>query len=149
MPGPAVRPLHAQPSPPPLHRAAGSLLGRVIGDRCRIIAVFDFGIAEIEGQGPGGGLGTPTYLSPEQALGGAPDARSDPYSLGAMLYEMVGGRPPFVADDPMARSPSAPRIASRARTRCGPRSRPLQRFPRLVEGPAGKEKGAGPGRPTP
>jgi tRNA A-37 threonylcarbamoyl transferase component Bud32 len=64
--------------------------------------LVDFGIAEIEGQGPGGGLGTPTYLSPEQASGGAPDARSDLYSLGAMLYEMVGGRPPFVADNPMA-----------------------------------------------
>jgi len=64
--------------------------------------LVDFGIAEIEGQGPGGGLGTPTYLSPEQASGGAPDARSDLYSLGATLYEMVGGRPPFVADNPMA-----------------------------------------------
>ena len=64
--------------------------------------LVDFGIAEIEGQGPGGGLGTPAYLSPEQARGGAPDARSDLYSLGAMLYEMVGGRPPFLADNPMA-----------------------------------------------
>lgn len=64
--------------------------------------LVDFGIAEFEGQGPGGGLGTPTYLSPEQASGGAPDARSDLYSLGATLYEMVGGRPPFVADNPMA-----------------------------------------------
>jgi len=66
------------------------------------VKLLDFGIAEIEGQGPGGGLGTPTYLSPEQASGAAPDARSDLYSLGAMLYEMVGGRPPFVADNPMA-----------------------------------------------
>ena len=242
MPGPAVRPLHVPPSSPPVHRAGGALLGRVIGDRYRLIALLaeglsssvykaehvrmgkalcvkilrgplardpdlaarfrsegrvvsrlshphtiavfdfgeleanegfylvmeylhgenlaaalqregrmpearaaaigdqllgalgeaheagivhrdvkpanvmllrprndsdfaklvDFGIAEIEGQGPGGGLGTPTYLSPEQASGGAPDARSDLYSLGAMLYEMVGGRPPFVADNPMA-----------------------------------------------
>jgi tRNA A-37 threonylcarbamoyl transferase component Bud32 len=66
------------------------------------VKLLDFGIAEIEGQGPGGGLGTPAYLSPEQASGAAPDARSDLYSLGAMLYEMVGGRPPFVADNPMA-----------------------------------------------
>jgi serine/threonine-protein kinase len=66
------------------------------------VKLLDFGIAEIEGQGPGGGLGTPTYLSPEQASGAAPDARSDLYSLGAMLYEMVSGRPPFVADNPMA-----------------------------------------------
>jgi tRNA A-37 threonylcarbamoyl transferase component Bud32 len=66
------------------------------------VKLLDFGIAEIEGQGPGGGLGTPAYLSPEQASGAAPDARSDLYSLGAMLYEMVGGRPPFVADNPLA-----------------------------------------------
>ena len=66
------------------------------------VKLLDFGIAEIEGQGPGGGLGTPAYLSPEQASGAAPDARSDLYSLGATLYEMVGGRPPFVADNPMA-----------------------------------------------
>ncbi len=66
------------------------------------VKLLDFGIAEIEGQGPGGGLGTPTYLSPEQARGAAPDARSDLYSLGALLYEMVGGRPPFVAPNPMA-----------------------------------------------
>jgi hypothetical protein len=66
------------------------------------VKLLDFGIAEIEGQGPGGGLGTPAYLSPEQASGAAPDARSDLYSLGAMLYEMVGGRPPFVAENPLA-----------------------------------------------
>ena len=66
------------------------------------VKLLDFGIAEIEGQGPGGGLGSPTYLSPEQARGAAPDARSDLYSLGVLLYEMVGGRPPFVAPHPMA-----------------------------------------------
>ena len=64
--------------------------------------LLDFGIAEIEGQGIGVGLGTPNYLSPEQARGGAPDARSDLYSLGALLYEAVAGRPPFVAPNPMA-----------------------------------------------
>jgi tRNA A-37 threonylcarbamoyl transferase component Bud32 len=66
------------------------------------VKLLDFGIAEIEGQGPGGGLGTPTYLSPEQARGAAPDARSDLYSLGVLLYEMVAGRPPFSAPHPMA-----------------------------------------------
>src|SRR5262249_44385346 len=51
---------------------------------------------------PGTMLGTAAYMAPEQALGHAADARSDLYAVGAMLYEMLAGRPPFLGDDAVA-----------------------------------------------
>lgn len=66
--------------------------------------VMDFGIAGIEADSKtkltlaGAVLGTPTYMSPEQAQGNSVDARSDLYSLGVMLFEMVTGSVPFAAD---------------------------------------------------
>jgi serine/threonine protein kinase len=71
------------------------------------VKVIDFGIAKLREVDSGSSLtqtgiivGTPFYMSPEQCLGEPLDPRSDVYSLGAILYEMLGGSPPFTGPTP-------------------------------------------------
>src|SRR5271167_428913 len=71
------------------------------------VKVTDFGIAQAVNTEEsltqtGAVMGTATYFSPEQAEGIGVDARSDIYSLGVVLYEMVAGRPPFIGESPVA-----------------------------------------------
>jgi serine/threonine protein kinase len=77
----------------------------------RGVCVLDFGVAKVLATsadatqthattGSGVIVGTPRYMSPEQCLGQRVGARSDLYSLGVLLYEMLAGRPPFT--DPLA-----------------------------------------------
>jgi serine/threonine protein kinase len=84
------------------------LLDGVEGD---FVKILDFGLAKVlRGEdsaasqltNTGFAMGTPGYMSPEQARGTEADERSDLYGVGVILYHMVTGRKPFIADSPIA-----------------------------------------------
>ncbi|MGH2703022.1 MAG: protein kinase domain-containing protein, partial [Actinomycetota bacterium] len=90
-----------------IHRdvSAGNVMISAVGET----KVTDFGIARVldqsDQQTTAGGrtvLGTAAYISPEQAQGLQLDERTDIYSLGVVMFEMLAGRTPFVADNPLA-----------------------------------------------
>jgi serine/threonine-protein kinase len=83
----------------------------ISNDEKSVARVLDFGIARVEGADAetinkvtqtGEVLGSPAYMSPEQCTGCATVARSDIYSLGCVMFEVLTGRSPFVADSPLA-----------------------------------------------
>jgi serine/threonine-protein kinase len=71
-----------------------------------VVKLTDFGVAQVFAGGKltvtGGMIGTAEYMSPEQAAGQRATKRSDIYSLGAVLYVMLTGRPPFIGETAMA-----------------------------------------------
>ncbi len=81
--------------------------GNLMVDRLGQVKVLDFGLARERHQAAitrtGEAMGTPTYVAPEQLTGRSDsvEPRTDQYSLGIILYEMLVGQPPFAADDPL------------------------------------------------
>jgi serine/threonine-protein kinase len=84
------------------------MLIEVVGEP-DFVKVLDFGIVKFLSEPKQGSsvtrtgtvIGSPDYMSPEQAQSKPPDARTDLYSLGVLLYEMLAGRRPFDSDSPM------------------------------------------------
>ncbi len=77
----------------------------IMFDHRRRVKVMDFGLARVSSEtsqitGEGARLGTPAYMSPEQCEGKPLDVRSDIYSLGVTLYQMLTNQTPFPGDDP-------------------------------------------------
>ncbi|GAA2739560.1 MULTISPECIES: protein kinase domain-containing protein [Kitasatospora] len=144
--------------------------GNVMVSSKGVVKVMDFGIARALQSGvtsmtqTGMVVGTPQYLSPEQALGKSVDARSDLYSVGCMLFELLSGQLPFDGDSAFSiaykhvqEAPPAPSTLNRAVTPAvdalvarALRKDPAHRFPSAaamreeVERVAGGEQGGTP-----
>ena len=73
-----------------------------------LVKIVDFGLAAVSSRVDPGLtrtgliLGTPFYIAPEQAQGGTVDPRTDIYSLGVIMYEMLAGRQPYIGSDPVS-----------------------------------------------
>jgi serine/threonine-protein kinase len=94
-----------------------------------VVKIVDFGLAQVQGATPltreGTQMGTPAYMSPEQALGGDIDHRTDVWSLGAVLHEMLTGERPFQAPSVPATLYQVVHEPPRALERAAPAIRPL------------------------
>ncbi|MCY1012769.1 serine/threonine-protein kinase [Nannocystis pusilla] len=93
------------------------------------VKVVDFGIATVHAETDAGAAGTPHYMAPEQVLGQSFDGRLDMYSFGCTAYELLVGKPPFVAptieeilENQLTQNPTPPSGCARP-ARCTRRSR--------------------------
>jgi len=138
--------------------------GNIMLSRDGLVKLLDFGLARRVELGPGHDttltiegqiLGTPSYMSPEQAQGKPLDVRSDVFSFGSVLYEMVTGERPFekgshvatmaavVEEEPRALPSSVPRDLERIILRCM-RKDSARRFQSMLEVKIGLEDLRGP-----
>jgi len=123
--------------------------GNIMVDEEGFVMVTDFGIAKaMQGETltiTGTTVGTPSYLSPEACTGGPVNQAADQYSLGAVAYEMLTGKPPFEAENSMAmmyaQVHAEPRPSTQIRSDCPPElnevimrmlaKNPVERFPSM------------------
>ena len=112
------------------------------------LTIVDFGIARLLEDNsprltaPSQTIGSPLYMSPEQTTGVDVDGRSDLYSFGCVLYELLAGRPPFVAEMPIA--VMRMHLEERAVPMRNVRSDLPNGLPELVDGLLEKERDARP-----